>query len=106
MSDETTRAGEEISFSDAMTELERILRGVEAEETDIDMLGEELARAAELLELCRSKIRRAEVEVTQIVQSLQEDSSGGDQEMDEDTSAATGAAESGAEDGGDGELPF
>jgi hypothetical protein len=32
---------------------------------------EELRRAAELLETCRAKIRRAELEVTQIVQRLE-----------------------------------
>ncbi len=62
---------EEIGFSDAMRELEAILRRIEAEEIDIDELAEELGRAAELLELCRGKIRKAEVEVTQIVQSLE-----------------------------------
>jgi hypothetical protein len=38
--------------------------------------------AAELLELCRSKIRRAEVEVTQIVQALEEAEVGADEEED------------------------
>jgi hypothetical protein len=33
-------------------------------------------RAAVLLELCRGKIRKAEVEVTQIVQSLEQDEEG------------------------------
>ena len=38
----------------------------------VDRLAEELRRAAQLLEICRGKIRKAEVEVTQIVQSLEE----------------------------------
>jgi len=58
------------SFSEAMQELEAILRRVEAEEVDVDGLAAELKRAAELLELCRGKIRRAEVEVNQIMSSL------------------------------------
>jgi len=60
------------AFREAMTELEGILERIEGEEIDIDRLAEELRRAAWLLELCRGKIRRAEVEVTQIVQSLEE----------------------------------
>jgi exodeoxyribonuclease VII small subunit len=68
MSEETQPA-----FSAAMGELEEILERIEGEEIDIDRLAEELRRAAELLDLCRAKIRRAEVEVTQIVQSLEED---------------------------------
>ena len=63
---------EEPSFSAALEELEAILRRIEAEETDIDHLAEELRRASELLEICRGKVKRAEVEVTQIVQRLEE----------------------------------
>jgi exodeoxyribonuclease VII small subunit len=58
------------TFSEALAELEEILRRIESEETDIDRLADELKRAAELLEICRGKIRRAEAEVTQIVQKL------------------------------------
>ena len=61
-----------LSFGAAMQELEGILRRVEGEEIDIDELAEELKRAAELLEICRGKIRRAEVEVSQIVQTLEQ----------------------------------
>jgi len=61
-----------LSFGAAMQELEGILSRVEGEEIDIDELAEELKRAAELLEVCRAKIRRAEVEVSQIVQTLEE----------------------------------
>ena len=61
----------EPSFSAALQELEGILRRIEAEETDIDHLAEELRRASVLLELCRGKVRRAELEVTQIVERLE-----------------------------------
>jgi len=60
-----------LSFRAAMDELEGILDRIEGEEIDIDRLAEELRRAAVLLDLCRGKIRKAEVEVTQIVQSLE-----------------------------------
>ena len=58
-------------FRQAMEELEAILERIEGDEIDIDRLAEELRRAAYLLEVCRGKIRKAEVEVTQIVQSLE-----------------------------------
>ena len=61
-----------LSFREAMDELEGILERIEGEEIDVDRLAEELRRAAQLLDLCRGKIRKAEVEVTQIVQSLEE----------------------------------
>ena len=71
MSQSKTR-NEELSFGAAIEELESILRSVEDDGVDIDELAEELKRAAELLEICRAKIRRAEVEVSQIVQTLEE----------------------------------
>jgi exodeoxyribonuclease VII small subunit len=61
-----------LGFRQAMEELEGILQRIEGEEIDIDQLAQELRRAAQLLDLCRGKIRKAEVEVTQIVQSLEE----------------------------------
>jgi exodeoxyribonuclease VII small subunit len=66
------------SFREAMDELEGILERIEGEEIDIDRLAAELRRAAQLLDLCRGKIRKAEVEVTQIVQSLEEDEGDGE----------------------------
>jgi exodeoxyribonuclease VII small subunit len=69
----------EPTFRDAMDELEGILERIEGEEIDIDRLAEELRRAAQLLDLCRGKIRKAEVEVTQIVQSLEQAADGDDE---------------------------
>ena len=58
------------AFGDALAELEAILKRIESDEVDIDELGEELKRATHLLELCRGKIRRAEVEVNQILEDI------------------------------------
>lgn len=62
----------EPGFAAAMRELEAILARIEREEVDVDQLALELERAAALVEVCRGKIRRAEVEVTQILQRLEE----------------------------------
>ena len=61
----------ELSFGEAISELEAILRRIEAEETDIDELAGQLQRATGLLDLCRGKIRKAETEVNQIVADLE-----------------------------------
>ena len=74
------RQEEALGFRQAMDELEGILQRIEGEEIDIDQLAQELRRAAQLLDLCRGKIRKAEVEVTQIVQSLEEGGEGDDRE--------------------------
>lgn len=72
MSAKSKGKSQEPGFGAAMEELEAILGRVEGDEIDIDELAEELKRATKLLELCRQKIRKAELEVTQIVQSLEE----------------------------------
>jgi len=63
---------EEIRFGAAMEELESILERIDSDEVDIDQLAAELKRAAELLEVCRRRIRAADVEVSAIVQQLEE----------------------------------
>lgn len=63
----------ETSFSDAITELEKILSGIEDESIDIDTLATELQRATQLLESARGKLRRAELEVRQVVERMQAD---------------------------------
>jgi exodeoxyribonuclease VII small subunit len=68
----TKATGEGASFNSALQELEAILQRIDGDSVDIDRLADELRRATELLELCRGKIRRAEVEVAQIVQKLEQ----------------------------------
>ena len=70
MSDENATSLE-LTFGEAISELEAILRRIEAEETDIDELAGQLKRATGLLDLCRGKIRKAETEVNQIVADLE-----------------------------------
>ena len=67
---------DEVAFGDAVNELEEILRRIEGEEIDLDQLAAELKRATALLEVCRGKVRRAEIEVEQIVANLAEPSDG------------------------------
>ena len=59
------------SFGEAINELEKILSGIEDESIDIDTLASELQRATGLLESARSKLRRAELEVRQVVDRMQ-----------------------------------
>jgi exodeoxyribonuclease VII small subunit len=96
-------AGQEVTalgFRQAMEELEGILERIEGEEIDIDQLAQELRRAAQLLDVCRGKIRKAEVEVTQIVQSLTESGESGDSG---ENGAGGDDGAPGGESGGSGE---
>lgn len=56
----------EPSFGEAMEQIETILDSIEGDEIDIDQLAARLDQAANLLELCRAKIRRAESEVEEV----------------------------------------
>ena len=84
MSANKKSSDDEIRFGEAIEQLEDILQRVEAEEIDVDELATELESATALLEICRAKIRKAELEVTQIVQSLEDsqetEAGGGDHE--------------------------
>jgi exodeoxyribonuclease VII small subunit len=82
----------EIRFGEAMEELESILERIDKDEVDIDQLATELKRAAELLEICRQRIRAADVEVSAIVQQL---------EAAEDQPVAAAEMEDEDESGGD-----
>ncbi len=63
----------DLTFGQAMAELEAILSGIEDESIDIDTLAQELQRASKLLETARAKLRRAETEVRQIVSQIDAD---------------------------------
>lgn len=103
----SSEAPGELSFSQALEELESVLRRIEGDEVDIDLLGRELGRAAELLEICRKKIRRAEVEVKQIVEAIEEDAADSGEPVAEPPVASSLEAPTGGDDGADDDdIPF
>jgi len=107
MTDETRPTPEDTpSFTDALEELEQILQRIEGEETDIDALASELKRAAELLDLARGKLRKAEVEVTQIVQSLDGEDEDGDELDQEGEEDDEEIEDEEGEENGEDEIPF
>ncbi|MXW42215.1 MAG: exodeoxyribonuclease VII small subunit [Acidimicrobiia bacterium] len=59
-----------IGYSDALQELQQILRELEADDIDIDVLAHKVERAAELIRVCRGRINTAEVRVKEIVAGL------------------------------------
>ena len=61
----------ETSYADAQAELDAILRELDGDEVDVDVLGERVRRAAELLRLCRDRIAAARFEVEQVVGELE-----------------------------------
>jgi exodeoxyribonuclease VII small subunit len=64
----------QVTYSQALTELEEIVARIESEEIDIDILAEKVKRAAYLIQLCRGKLRDTEEEVKRSLSELKETS--------------------------------
>ena len=60
-----------LSFGEAVAEVEEILAGLEEDAVDIDRLGDEVARAVELIQVCREKLEKTDREVRDLVAGLQ-----------------------------------
>jgi len=60
-----------LSFGEAVAEVEEILSGLEEDAVDIDRLGDEVARAVELIQVCREKLEKTDREVRDLVAGLQ-----------------------------------
>ena len=61
----------EMSFNEAVKEIERILRDIEQGDLDIDKLSQEVKRAAGLIKLCQKKLRTTEEEINSIFKDLE-----------------------------------
>lgn len=57
----------EMSYSQAIAEVEKIVRAMQDSSLDVDKLGEMVSRATELITLCQNKLRKAQVEVQRAV---------------------------------------
>jgi exodeoxyribonuclease VII small subunit len=62
---------EEISYREALAELESILSAIEEEQVDVDDLAVKVKRSAELIRLCRTRIEAATIEVEAIVEDME-----------------------------------
>lgn len=58
---------DEVRWADAIGELEMILARLEDDALDVDVLAAQVARAAELIGLCRDRIASTKFEVERIV---------------------------------------
>jgi len=61
------------SYRDAMSRVEEILQTIEDGEVDVDELSVLVKEAADLVALCRGKIRAAEIQVKTIEEKLEKD---------------------------------
>jgi exodeoxyribonuclease VII small subunit len=69
-----------LSYSDAMKEIEEILKYIESQEIDVDILVEKVKRATELIRFCKNKLRTAEEELQKTLIELEEPTSSDEEE--------------------------
>jgi exodeoxyribonuclease VII small subunit len=68
-----------VTYNEAIQELETILRSLETDQVEVDDLTARAERSAELIRLCRHKLRHAEASLDRVFDSLDE----GDDEPEE-----------------------
>ncbi len=63
-------AKEEIKYEEALDQLERIVKQMENDELDIDVMGEQLKQAQKLIKLCKDKLTKADNEIKRILEKI------------------------------------
>lgn len=76
-----------MTYREAIAELETILRALETDAIDVDDLTTRVERSAELIRLCRHKLRHAEASLDRVFDSLDEDDEELPEAEDEDDEA-------------------
>ncbi|MBO4451246.1 MAG: exodeoxyribonuclease VII small subunit [Bacteroidaceae bacterium] len=61
----------ELSYTEAMKQLEEISRNISSGELDVDQLAAKLKQAKELVEFCKQKLQAVEADVNQILSAEQ-----------------------------------
>lgn len=64
-------AKDNLKYSKAMDELERIVLEIENDNIEVDELASKIKRASELLQICSAKLKSSEEEVEKILKDLQ-----------------------------------
>ena len=75
MSKKTAVSGDsvdEIGYAAALEELENILAELEESDVDVDVLAERVARASELIRVCRERIGNAKMQIEKVVAGLED----------------------------------
>ncbi|MDF7810328.1 exodeoxyribonuclease VII small subunit [Hymenobacter sp. YC55] len=61
------------TYRDAIAELETILRALETDTVDVDELTARVQRSAQLIRLCKQKLRTAEDAIDRVFENLDQD---------------------------------
>ena len=74
---------EQPGYSAALHELDGILRELEGSDVDVDRLADRVARAAQLIALCRERIGAARLQIDEVIADLDGDPDAGGQSPSE-----------------------
>lgn len=66
---------ENLNYSNAVKEIEEILKYIESQEVDVDVLVDKVKRATELIRFCKNKLKTAEEELHKTLHELEDTSS-------------------------------
>ena len=61
-------AKKELTYAEAMAEIEKILGRLRSEEMDVDNLAAEVKRATELIASCKARLRKAKADVNKVLE--------------------------------------
>jgi len=59
-----------VSYKEAITEIDEILRQLEDNELDVDELSEKVKRVSQLVTLCKEKLHNTEEEIDKILKEM------------------------------------
>ena len=82
-----------MTYREAIEELETILRALETDAVDVDDLTTRVERSAELIRLCRHKLRHAEASLDRVFDTLDDDDEADELAEDEEDGDENGEAE-------------
>lgn len=68
----------ELGYAAALDELDEILRELEGSDVDVDRLADRVARAADLIDMCRTRISDARLRIDGVIADLDAASDLGD----------------------------
>ncbi len=61
----------QLTYSQALTELEGIINEIESEEINVDVLTEKVKKATYLIKYCKTRLRHTEEEVKKVLSGIE-----------------------------------
>ncbi|NBU37390.1 MAG: exodeoxyribonuclease VII small subunit [Actinobacteria bacterium] len=84
MAAKKTSSDEPKGYAEAMAELETILREIDSNSVDVDVLSTKVQRASYLVDWCTERITAAQLTIDELVASFEDDDEGFDDDEFED----------------------